>query len=67
MSALSRRSIVASAAALLALAVPALLEYALSECDRLSGDDLPVCYFDDHAELNEFIRSMTECVRSLTV
>jgi hypothetical protein len=28
----------------------ALLEYALSECDRLSSDDLLACYFDDHAE-----------------
>jgi hypothetical protein len=45
----------------------AVLEYAVSECDRLSSDDLPVCYFDDHAEMSAFIRSMTESVRGLRV
>jgi hypothetical protein len=69
MSNLSRRSLATSAAALPALAVPAvaLLAFIVSETEGLSSPDHEVFYFDGDAETLPFVRSIERCVRALAV
>jgi hypothetical protein len=45
----------------------AFLEYVLSESELLTGELYPVVYFDGEEEILPFIRSITECVRTLTL